>query len=185
LKNTRIVDEDSLRDAPHVVGIEENRLRGTPGQLVYIRGLDAAPGDKLALVRPMGRYYDSPPVDDESPREVHRQFRDERDGRPRLLWRHGPNEFTLRGRTRFLGYEMLDYGVVQVTRQAEDVSSALVISSDFEIRDGDYVLPIDTHPYDSEYVPHSPGSVPDNMRVIAFSDALNAVGPHQVVALSR
>ena len=48
-----------------------------------------------------------------------------------------------------------------------------------------YVLPIDDAPYDSEYVPHSPDAVPENMRVIAFSDALNAVGPRQVVALSR
>ena len=58
LKNTRIVAEDEYRDAPHVVAIEENQLRGTPGQLVYVRGLNAAPGTKLALVRPSGRYYD-------------------------------------------------------------------------------------------------------------------------------
>lgn len=185
LKNTRIVDEDSLRYAPHVVGIEENQLRGEAGQLIYIRGLDAQPGTKLAVVRPMGRYYDMPPVDEASPREVHRQEKDTRDGRRALLWRHGPNEFTLAGNVRFLGYEMLDFGTVQVTRRADDVSSALVTYSDFEIRPGDYVLPIDPQPYDSEYVPHSPDAVPENMRVIAFSDALNAVGPRQVVALSR
>ena len=185
LKNTRIVDEDSLRYAPHVVGIEENQLRGEAGQLIYIRGLDAQPGTKLAVVRPMGRYYDMPPVDEASPREVHRQEKDTRDGRRALLWRHGPNEFTLAGNVRFLGYEMLDFGTVQVTRRADDVSSALVTYSDFEIRPGDYVLPIDPQPYDAEYVPHSPDAVPENMRVIAFSDALNAVGPRQVVALSR
>lgn len=185
LKNTRIVDEDSLRYAPHVVGIEENQLRGEAGQLVYVRGLDAEPGTKLAVVRPMGRYYDMPPVDEGRPREVHRQEKDARDGRPALLWRHGPNEFTLAGNVRFLGYEMLDFGTVQVTRRSDDVSSVLVTYSDFEVRPGDYVLPIDDAPYDSEYVPHSPDAVPENMRVIAFSDALNAVGPRQVVALSR
>ena len=41
LKNTRIVAEDAYKHAPHVVGIEENQLRGATGQLVYIRGLDA------------------------------------------------------------------------------------------------------------------------------------------------
>lgn len=186
LKNTRIVDEDALRNAPHVVGIEENRLRGTPGQLVYIRGLAAQPGTRLALVRPLGRYYDMPPESDSAPREVHRQQADAfRESRPQLLWRHGPNEFTLHGNVRFLGYELLDYGVIEVTRSSDDVSSALVTSSDFEARAGDYVLPIDETPYDSEYLPHAPAKVPDNMRVIAFSDAFNAVGPHQVVALSR
>ncbi|MFI4969050.1 MAG: LysM peptidoglycan-binding domain-containing protein [Lysobacterales bacterium] len=184
LKNTRIVGEDEYKNAPHVVGIEENQLRGTAGQLIYIRGLDAQPGQRLALVRPMGRYYDMPPVDEHAPREVHRQETDVRDGRPGMLWRHGPNEFTLHGNVRFLGYEMLDFGVVEVTRSA-DVSSALVTYSDFEVRPGDYVLPILDQPYDDQYVPHGPAKAPDNMRILAFSDALNAVGPRQVVALSR
>lgn len=184
LKSTRIIDEDTYKHAPHVVAIEENQLRGTTGQLVYIRGLSARPGQKLALVRPQGRYYDMPPTDDHAPREVYRQTPDARDGRPAMLWRHGPNEFTLHGNVRFLGYEMLNFGTVEVTRSA-DVSSALVTYSDFEVRPGDYVLPIDEQPYDAEYVPHSPKRMPDNMRVIAFSDALNAVGPLQVVALSR
>lgn len=184
LKNTRIVGEDDYKNAPHVVGIEENRLRGTTGQLVYVRGLDAQPGQKLALVRPLGRYYDMPPVADGEPREVYRQAPDARDGRPAMLWRHGPIEYTWRGRVRFLGYEMIDFGTVEVTRSGE-VSSALVTYSDFEARPGDYLLPIEDKPYDAQYLPHPPTQVPDNMRVIAFSDALNAVGPLQVVALSR
>lgn len=184
LKNTRIVDEDTYKHAPHVVGIEENQLRGTTGQLIYIRGLNAQPGQKFALVHPMGRYYDMPPVDEHAPREVYRQEPDARDGRPAMLWRHGLNEFTLQGNVRFLGYEMLNFGTAEVTRGG-DVSSALVTYSDFEVRAGDYVLPIEEQPYDDQYVPHSPNHVPDNMRVIAFSDALDAVGPRQVVALSR
>lgn len=184
LKNTRIVGEDAYKNAPHVVGIEENQLRGATGQLVYVRGLDAQPGQKLALVRPLGRYYDMPPVAEGEPREVHRQTPDARDGRPAMLWRHGPIEYTLQGRVRFLGYEMIDFGVVEVTRSG-DVASALVTYSDFEVRAGDYVLPIEDKPYDDEYMPHAPARMPDNMRVIAFTDALNAVGPRQVVALSR
>ncbi len=184
LKNTRIVGEDEYAHAPNVVGIGENQLRGTPGQLVYVRGLDAQPGQRFALVRPMGRYYDMPPEDDGGVREVHRQTPDARDGRPAMLWHHGPIERTLAGNVRFLGYEMLDYGVVEVTRSGE-VASALVTYSDFEVRAGDYVLPIDATPYDDQYVPHAPKHVPDNMRVAAFNDALNAVGPRQVVALTR
>lgn len=191
LKNTRIVGENDYKNAPHVVGIEENQLRGSTGQLVYIRGLSAQPGQKLALVRPTGRYYDMPPEDEGRPREVYRQGTgrvvdkpDSRDGRPAMLWRHGPIEYTLAGNVRFLGYEMLDFGTVEVTRSG-DVASALVTYSDFEVRPGDFVIALDDKPYDDQYVPHPPVKTPENMRVIAFSDALNAVGPRQVVALSR
>ncbi len=193
LKNARIVDEDTFRDAPHVIGIEDNQLRGVSGQLVYLRGLDAEPGARFALVRPVGRYYDLPPVADGQPREVYRQGEnarrpvdrpDARDGRPALLWHHGPMENLLSGRLRFLGYEMIDFGRVEVTRRAE-VSSALVTYSDFEVRPGDFVVPVEEAPYDAEFVPHAPARVADNMRVIALGDALNAVGPMQVVALSR
>jgi len=184
LHKTRILTEDEGEHAPHVVGLEENRLRSTPGQLVYIRGLDAQPGQLIAILRPQGRYYDMPPEDDGRPREVYRQEPDARDGRPSMLWRHGPNEFTMHGNVRFLGYEALEFAVAQVTRSGSP-ASALVTNSDFEIRVGDWVLPIDPHPYDDEYLPHAPRTVPSNMRVIAFSDALAAVGTHQVVALSR
>ena len=184
LKNTRIVGDDAYKHAPHVVGIEENRMMGNTGQLVYIRGLDAAVGQKLALLRPLGRYYDLPPVAEGEPREVHRQTPDLRDGRPAMLWSHGPIDYTFKGRVRLLGYEMRDFGTVEVTRSG-DVASALVTYADFEVKAGDVLLPIDEQPYDDEYVPHSPSQVPDNMRVIALTDAMHAVGPRQVVALSR
>ncbi len=185
LKNARVVDEDTLRNAPHVVAIEESRLRGSAGQLVYIRGLDAMVGDKFAIVRPMGRYHDMPPEEEGQVRETYRQERDGRQGRQSILWRHGPQEWTFKGRVRFLGYEVLEFGTVQVTRVGNP-SSALVTYSDFEVREGDYIMPLDATPYDDQFVPHPPAQAPDaNMRVIAFTDALNAVGPLQVVALSR
>ena len=153
LKHARILTDDEYEHAPHVVGIEENQLRGTPGQLAYVRG-------------------------------VYRQTADWMDGRPGLLWQHGPGESTLSGNVRFLGYEVLDFGTVEVTRVG-DPSSALIVYADFEVRPGDLVLPIEDKPYDDQYVPHAPARVPDNMRVVAFGDALNVVGPRQVVALSR
>jgi LysM repeat protein len=185
LKNARVVDEDVFVHAPHVVGIEENQLRGTTGQLIYIRGLNAQPGERFAVVRAASKYYDMPPVGEGEPREVYRQAGgDYFDGRPGMLWRHGPNEFTLSGNVRFLGYEVLDFGTVVVTRSGNP-ASALIANADFEVREGDFILPIDERPYDDQYVPHAPAGVPQNMRVVAFADALHAVGPRQVVALSR
>jgi LysM repeat protein len=184
LKQARVIGEDEFEHAPHVVGIEDAQLRGTAGQLAYVRGLNAPPGTKLAIVRAAGRYYDMPPRGEGQPREVYRQTSDWMDGRPGLLWHHGPGEFTLSGNVRFLGYEVLDFGTVTVTRDGNP-ASVLITYSDFEVRPGDLVLPLEESPYDDQYVPHAPPGPPDNMRVLAFADALHAIGPRQVVALSR
>ncbi len=183
LKKTRLLSEDEFEHAPHVVAFEDHYINGSEGQLAYVRGLDAHPGQQFALIRVVGRYYEITAHDDQ-PSEVYRQSMDDRDGRPSMLWHHGPNHFTLHGDVHFVGYEALQYGVVQVTK-AGNPASTLVMSSDYEVRPGDYVLPLDNKPYDFEYSPHPPKTVPPNMRVIAFTDALSAVGRYQVVALSR
>jgi len=65
-----------------------------------------------------------------------------------------------------------------------DPATLLLLGSTSEIRSGDRIMPIDDAPYDAYYYPHAPKSVPNNARVIAFSDALAAVGSRQVVVLS-
>lgn len=183
LKNTRVLSEDDFEHAPHVVAIEENHLRGTAGQLAYVRGLDAQPGQKLAILRPLGRYYDMPPKNGQKP-VLRKDIDVHRDGRSGLLWHYGPLLINSDYKHPYLGYEMLEFGTVEVTR-AGDPASVLVTYSDFEVKAGDFVLPIDDQPYDSQFVPHAPARVPDNMHVLGFTDALSTVGPRQVVSLSR
>lgn len=185
LKNTRILDEDGFKRAPHVVAIEENQLRGANGNLVYVKGLDAKAGDQFAIVRASTLYYSMPPDEEGQPRPVFARPADSFfDGQKGMLWHHGPDEFTFAGNVEVYGYEVLVIGHATVTRAA-DVSSALVTYSDMEIRAGDLLLPVDDKPYDSQYFPHAPKAVPAGMTVVNFTDATNAVGPHQVVALSR
>ncbi|MGH8041878.1 MAG: LysM peptidoglycan-binding domain-containing protein [Rudaea sp.] len=182
LKKPRLVGEDEFHHAPHVVGIEDHHINGATGQLVYVRGLDAQAGVHYVLARPIGRYYEITGKDGR-PSEVFRQDLQDRDDRPSMLWHHGPDHFTLSGNVHFLGYEMLQFGEVEVTH-AGNPASVLVTSTDYEIRAGDFVLPANDQPFDFQYVPHPPKQVPPGMRVIAFADALNAVGRLQVVALS-
>jgi hypothetical protein len=192
LKRTRIIGEDDFKGAPHVVGAEDAHLRATPGQLVYVRGLSAQPGQQLAIVRTLGRYYEIVPRDG-APQRFYRDSTSDPDraheNRDDLIWNHGPQEFSLAGKVNFLGYEGLQIGTVRVTR-AGDPASALVLTSDIEIRPSDLILPIDDKPYDSEYVPHPPKQVPDGMSVIAFSDTVDpsgwmVAGRFQVLALSH
>jgi hypothetical protein len=183
IKHTRMLGEDEFAHAPHVVAIEDNHLRGGPGQLAYVRGLDAAPGQTLALMRPVGRYYEWIAHDKDEHNAIFRKNLEDEDDRPSMLWHTGPQHWTLKGDIHFLGYEMLQYGTVQVTHGGNPAST-LIVAADVEVRPGDFVLPLDANPYDSTYEPHPPKVVPDNMRVIAFSDALNAVGRLQVVAVT-
>ncbi|MGA9334991.1 MAG: LysM domain-containing protein [Rudaea sp.] len=183
LKDTRLLGEDEFKNAPHIVGFEDHHIAGTTGQLVYVRGLDGQPGQQFVLARVIGRYYEVTSKDGR-PNRIYRQDMENRDDRPSMLWHHGPNHFTLHGDVHLIGYEMLQFGAVQVTK-AGSPTSALVMSSDYEVRPGDYVLPPSNTAYDFQYMPHAPQVMPPDMYVIAFADALNAVGRLQVVALSR
>ncbi|HEX7338932.1 MAG TPA: LysM domain-containing protein [Rhodanobacteraceae bacterium] len=182
LKDYRVVDEDTLKASPYVLAFEQNELRGTRGNFVYVRQIHAKPGDKFAIVRPS---------------HVFRQFGSDGDG-DRDLVAHdlesnvalvpGPWQENFRndghyGHGNELGVEVQVIGTAEVLRTG-DPTTLLITGSKMEIRKGDRLLPVDNHPYDAYYYPHAPKSTPADARVIAFSDALDAVGKRQVVALS-
>lgn len=183
LKDTRLLNEDEFKHAPHVLAFEDHHIQGTTGQLAYVRGLDGQPGQQFVLARVIGRYYEITSKDGHPSRIVRQNMLD-RDGRPSMLWHRGPDHFTLHGDVHLIGYEMLQYGTVQVTKSGSPTST-LVMNADFEVSPGDFVLPPSNTSYDYQYVPHAPSTLPPDMYVIAFADALNVVGRLQVVALSR
>jgi hypothetical protein len=183
LKKPRLMSEEDFKLAPHIVGVEDHHINGTPGQLIYVRGLNAQAGQQFAIVRPLGRYYEVAGKDG-APAQIYRESLLDDEDRPSMLWHDSMlKNFTRHGDVHFLGYEVLQYGVVQVTK-AGDPASTLVMSTDFEVNKGDYIVPLDSTPYDFQYVPHPPRQLPPNAHVIAFTDALNAVSRLQVIALS-
>lgn len=183
LKKPRLVSEEDFKHLPHVVGMEDHHINVAAGQLVYVRGLDSPAGQQFMLARPIGRYYEVVSKQGE-PSHTYRQPLVDEDNRPDMLWHSGPWQWSLHNEVHFLGYEMLAYGTVQVTK-AGPVTSALVVSSDFEVQKGDMLVPVETKSYDFQYVPHGPRQVTPGMRVVAFTDALDVVGRFQVVALSN
>ncbi|HJU39786.1 MAG TPA: LysM peptidoglycan-binding domain-containing protein [Tahibacter sp.] len=185
LKNMRIVDEATYRRLPHIVGVEENRLRVAEGNLVYVKNLEAKSGDQFVIVRQTNVYWSEPPEEKgDAPTTHSRPVDTFFKGEKGTLWHHSPMEFTLRGDVKLLGYEVMVIGSGTVTRTTNP-TSLLVTYSDVEIRPGDLVMPIEDKPYDSQYLPRAPAQVPPDFKVLAFTDADNAVGPRQVVALSR
>lgn len=178
------MNSNEVNDSPYVVGFEEARLRGAVGQNIYVRNLKGEPGQRWAIVRPS---------------HVFRGFKEDDHSDPSngivghdidsdVSMVNGPWKEEFRndghyGRGNDLGVEVAVIGTAETLRTG-DPSTLLLLDSTQEIRKGDRVMPIDDKPYDAYYYPHAPKTVADNARVIAFADAMDAVGPRQVVALS-
>ncbi|UKE69956.1 LysM peptidoglycan-binding domain-containing protein [Xanthomonas cerealis pv. cerealis] len=179
LKNLRVAD--SIDGLPYVVGVEDNQLRATAGQLVYATGLSAPQtGQRYAVVRPTVRYA-LPRLSDDLNAE----------GRSTPgtgnLWRTFVPPDTKRRET--LGYELAQVNVGTVTRVSADDSQAttlLLQDSAREVRAGDRLIAVQAQPYDLQFVPHPPSAqaLEAGLRVLAVADAFSVAGPRDVIAIS-
>ncbi len=184
LKDMRVMKSEDVSSAPYVVGMEEARLRGTPGQNLYVRNLQAEPGQRWAIVRPthVFRGFGQGEKNDAGD-EIVGHTLDADASMVRSPWSEDFRNDGHYGRGDDLGVEVAVIGTTETLRTG-DVSTLLLLDSTMEIRKGDRVMPVDDHPYDPYFYPHAPESVPPHARVIAFADALDAAGKRQVVALS-
>ena len=192
LKEMRVMDSNAVSAAPYVVGLEEGQLRGTVGQNVYVRGLQGAPGQRWAIVRPshVFRGFDQDDPEnadlvghdlDSDAAMVSSPWHEDSRVSTQTMWSHDDHIHHARGDD--LGVEVSVIGTAETLRMG-DPSTLLLLGSTTEIRSGDRIMPIDDAPYDAYYYPHAPKSVPKNARVIAFADAMAAAGSRQVVVLS-
>ncbi|WP_066092423.1 LysM peptidoglycan-binding domain-containing protein [Xanthomonas massiliensis] len=179
LKNLSITDE-SFRQLPYVVGLEDNRLRASAGQLAYVANLhDARPGQRYAVVRPTVRYAHPRPNEDLNA-----------DGSltpgSGNLWKSfmAPDE-----RHELLGYELAQVNVgtiVPSVGEGLDSVSLRLEDSGREVRAGDRIVPVQAHPYDLQFIPHPPSAqaLAADGRVLAVADTFTSGGPRDVIALS-
>ena len=184
LKDTRVLDPAVVRAAPYVVGVQEAQLEATVGQNVYVRNLPGGPGQRWAIVRPthVFRAFDKDGHDDATGDLV----ADPLDANVDLVgppWSEDFRDSGHAGRGHTLGVEVTVIGTAETLRMG-DPSTVLLLDATREVQAGDRLLPVEDKPYDPYYYPHAPKSVPPDARIIAFTDALDAVGPHQVVTLS-
>jgi LysM domain-containing protein len=185
LKDMRVMDSDAVKDAPYVMASEEGRLRATPGQKIYVRGdLVGSPGQRFAVVRPTHIFRG---FTDDGDGSIGPIVGDELDASAQVQttpWAEDTRHDGHTGRGDELGTEVTVIGTAELLKVG-DPASLLLVDSTREVRPGDRLLPVDDHPYDPYFYPHAPKSMPSNAKVIAFtSDAMDAVGSKQVIALS-
>ena len=187
LKNMRVVDD--IESLPYVVALEEDRLRGTQGQLAYVKGLEGAqPGQRFAIVRPTVRYTR---IDRDDCCDLF--LKDDLDYRGRRLLFEGAlwtNAFVAENGRELLGYELAQLTTGTVSRVPGDGvdTTTLVMdaSAGREVRVGDRIVPVEAQPYDLRFFPHPPKQSLEygRARVLAIADMLTSGGPRDVVALS-
>lgn len=182
LKRMRVLDEEP-NDLPYVLGIEENRLRGASGQVVYVRGANFEPGQRWAIMRPTVRYAVHPhPAT----------------GKQRLKKDDWTLADGLRPQTAGIewayyaasdnGFEVLGWEVAEITTGeitvGGDPATLLLAPEGKEVRTGDLLMPVEEPAFDAQFMPRAPDRIPDNMRVLAVTDYYRIAGPRDVVALS-
>lgn len=187
LKDLRVVDGfDSL---PHVVGLEGDRLRGSQGQVVYIRGLpNSRPGERYMVVRPTVRYtrLERSGMCCDLLEQDDLDYRGRRDVDFGKYWNHVV--FPDKG-GETLGYELMRVNVGTLTRGEVggiEASTLLLDEGGREVRIGDRLIAVDAQPYDLQFFPHPPKQqlAYGRARVLAVTDNLSWGGPRDVVALS-
>ncbi|WP_202845528.1 LysM peptidoglycan-binding domain-containing protein [Luteimonas saliphila] len=187
LKDLRVVD--AFEHLPYVVGLEEDRLRTTQGQVAYIRGLPGAgAGQRYAVVRPTVRYthLDRSGLCCDLFHKDDLDFRGKRIADFEQYW---TNVVTPDKGQELLGYELQRVNVGTITRGEVggiQASTLLLDETGREVRIGDRLIPIDAQPYDLQFFPHPPAQQLEygRARVLAVADTLAHGGPRDVVVLS-
>jgi len=179
LRQSTIVQD--IDDLPYVVSLEGERLRGVVGHVVYIRNLESASvGDTITISRPT-YHFRLPAV------------RQRNNIIPGSLDHRGNETYTdwssVWGTTisrdgESLGYELTTQASARITQVQGEVAIALLVEGTADVRAGDRVMPFESKPYDDNYFPQAPTSVPETAAVLAVADASFAAGPRSVVALA-
>ncbi|MFT4179125.1 MAG: LysM peptidoglycan-binding domain-containing protein [Thermomonas sp.] len=187
LKDLRVTD--SIDQLPYVVGLEDNRLRGTRGQVAYVRGLDGIPaGQRYLIVRPEKRYrfIERAGLCCDLFQSRHLDAR----GRPRLDTTSPWTTVVFPSKhTEFLGYELMTQSTGTVTRGEVggiQASTVLIDEEGREVRVGDRLIPVEAQPYDLQFFPHPPKQQQDygRLTVLSVADGYRSGGSRDVIAIS-
>jgi hypothetical protein len=181
ITNARVLMPDDFSDLPYVVANESQRHLATERDLTYVRGMDGRIGEEFAIVRKRFTFYDDNGV---MQRGKNLRFAEHArivDEYPDNIWNS-----TLEWRRKnppILGVEFWDIAVGRLVKQG-DPATLEIQSGRTEVREGDFVLPIDDHAFPDQLLPHAMDPIPEGIEVIALTQARYGAGHYQVIALS-
>ena len=179
LKQLTVVQD--VESFPYVVGLEEDRLMTTSGQVAYVRGMaDPQPGQLVQVARPislfgLGKLRDGIRLGGSSPVDA-------RGDRLHAHWSY--HEDTSEAFGEKLGTEMMLHSIGEITRVQGNVAVVLLRDEGREVRVGDRILPVESDPYCDCFTPHAAPAIPEGAQVLAVADGLEFAGTRSVVALS-
>jgi len=179
--NVRVLMPGTFSDLPYVVANESERHLATEKDLTYVRGMEGRIGEEFAIVRERHIYYDDNGVMDRGNAHRYAEHYRAEDEYPDDIW-----NATLSWRRKdppVLGYEFWDIAVGRLVKEG-DPAILEIQGGRTEVKEGDYVLPIDDHVYPDQLLPHAMNPVPDGMEVIALTQARYGAGHYQVVAIN-
>lgn len=181
LKELTVVND--VKSLPYVIGLEEDRLRSTSGQVAYVRGMTGAqPGQVVQIARPTQDYVRGKKFD-------YATSLDYRGERFHQNWAThwaagGASRDAAQGKRGLLGVEMMKQGLAEITQIQGEITVVVMRGEGREVRVGDRVIPAETAPYDASFMPQGATNIPEHARVLSIADGLLAAGPRYVIALS-
>jgi len=180
----RLVGADELPQLPYIVSNLDTRSISAEPYRAFARGMsDYRPGDQVVVAR---LTFQLEEVESEGRMAVRQNvMRGNRgavpaDQRPIEVGRT-LNPFAQTGDV--VGYQLWEVGRAEVLTTGDPTQLEL-IDTEFEVRAGDYILPIDPYIYDLTFFPRPPEvDIPAGASIIGVRGGDNAVGHYQVVAI--
>ena len=179
--NARVLMPDEFSDLPYVVANESDRHMATLNDVTYVRGLSGRIGEEFAIVRKRHIYYDDNGVMQRGKHHRYAEHLPPEDEYPDDIW-----NATLSWRKMnppVLGIEFWDIAVGRLVKQG-DPAILEIQSGRTEVKEGDFILPVDDYVHPDQLLPHAMDPVPAGMEVIALTQARYGAGHYQIVAIS-
>jgi hypothetical protein len=195
LRKLRILTKQQIDQAPYIVHMEEDHLRGTNPNLLYVRDLNANFGDQYAVVRPTVIYRDVPvhyPWDtsaykDRKTESLKWKKTSPDTGRAIMsrFWKNYMDR-TYWDEVVILGYEVADIATARVVRIGDKGTTTMKIESNLlEVKVGDLIVPLNDVQFNAFFQPKAATIKDENIRIVALNNALFRSGKGQIVAISR
>jgi len=181
LKELTVVND--VESLPYVIGLEEDRLLSSAGQVAYVRGLSGAQaGQVVQIARPMqdyvrGKNFDYATDLNYRGERLHQNWS--------THWAAGgASRDAPKGKRGLLGIELNKQALGEITQIQGEIAVVVLRDEGREVRVGDRVLPAEAAPYDSSFMPQAATNFPAHARVLSVTDAIRVGGPQTVIALS-